>query len=147
MCEILLVKSSQCSYLRISVAEIMTAVGPKFTFLPFRSIFSNHHDAMMEIHFLRLLFVLLRSKQSYSGVKLGYHNPSSLSGIFHSYVMLCHTSFRAIPYEIISTKAAVDSSQHSSVRRQRLQLRSSTLFGTPYSERVLSFSKFTPNVS
>lgn len=95
---------------------------------------------MMEIHFLRLLFVLLRSKQSYSGVKLGYHNPSSLSGIFHSYVMLCHTSFRAIPYEIISTKAAVDSSQHSSVRRQRL-------FGTPYSERVLSFSKFTPNVS
>jgi len=66
------------------VAEMMTAVGPEFTFLPFGSILSNHHDAMMEIQFLRLLFVLLWHKQSYSGVKMGYHNPSSLAGIFHS---------------------------------------------------------------
>lgn len=61
--------------------------------------------------------------------------------------MLCHTSFRAIPNGIISNKAAVDSSQHSSVGRQCLQLRPSVLFCKPYFERVFSFSESIPRVS
>lgn len=61
--------------------------------------------------------------------------------------MLCHTSFRAIPNEIISNSAAVNSSQHFCVGHQRLQLCPSALFCKPYSERVFSFSASTPSVS